>query len=158
MGSALAFPHRQAIALCGDGGLAMLMGDLLTIAERKLPVKIVVYDNSDLNFVHIEQTEAGLEPFGTTLTNPDFAKVAEAIGIAGLRLEHPADVRATVEQFLALPGPALLDAVVDRHALSLPPHVSLSEAEGFSLSLAKQAIHGSLDEVIETVTDNVRLA
>ena len=122
----------------------MLMGELLTIAERQLPVKIVIYDNSELDFVHIEQMEAGFEPFGTTMKNPDFAKVADAMGITGFRLEEADEVRATVERFLAVPGPALLDAVVDRRALSLPPHVSLGEAEGFSLSLAKQAIHGKL--------------
>jgi pyruvate dehydrogenase (quinone) len=92
-----------------------------------------------LDFVHIEQMEAGLEPFGTSMTNPDpdFAKVAEAIGITGLRLEKPADVRDTVEQLPATPGPALLDAVVDRHALSLPPYI---------------------DDVIDTITDNALLA
>ena len=158
MGVDFACPGRQAIALCGDGGLAMMMGELLTIAERQLPVKIVVLNNSHLEFVHIEMMEAGIEPFGTGLQNPNFAAVAEALGITGLRLEQPADVRTTVEQFLATPGPALLDAVVDPHALSLPPHVTLGMAEGFSLSLAKQAIHGSLDDVIDTATDNVRLA
>jgi thiamine pyrophosphate-dependent acetolactate synthase large subunit-like protein len=91
-------------------------------------------------------------------SRPSFAKVADALGIAGFRLEKADEVRATVERFLAVPGPAVLDAVVDRRALSLPPHVSLGEAEGFSLSLAKQAIHGKLDDVIETVTHNVRLA
>jgi pyruvate dehydrogenase (quinone) len=158
MGAAIADQARQAIALSGDGGLAMLMGELLTIAARKLPVKVVVLNNSHLEFVHIEMMEAGIEPFGTELQNPSFAAVAEAIGIAGYRLENPGDVRSTVEQFLATPGPALLDAVVDPHALSLPPHVSFGMAEGFSLSFAKQAIHGSLDDVIDTVKDNVLLA
>lgn len=158
MGTAIAAPGRQAIALCGDGGLAMLMGDLLTIAERHVPVKLVVLNNSHLDFVHIEMEEAGIEPFGTTFRNPSFAAVADAIGIAGFRLESPPDVRSTVEQFLAVPGPALLDAVVDPHALSLPPHITLGMAEGFSLSLAKQAIHGNLDDVIDTARDNVRLA
>ena len=158
MGVAIAVPGREAIALCGDGGFAMLMGDLLTIATRQLPVKLVVLNNSHLDFVHIEMMEAGIEPFGTTLNNPSFAAMADAIGVAGFRLENPIDVRSTVEQFLATPGPALLDAVVDPHALSLPPHTTFGEAEGFSLSLAKQAIHGSLDDVIDTATDNVLLA
>jgi pyruvate dehydrogenase (quinone) len=137
MGIAIGVPGRQAIALCGDGGLAMLMGDLLTIAARQLPVKLVVLNNSHLDFVHIEMMEAGIEPFGTTLKNPSFAALADVIGIAGFRLENPNDVRSTVDQFLTTPGPALLDAVIDPHALSLPPHVSLGMAEGFSLSLAK---------------------
>ena len=137
MGIAIGVPGRQAIALCGDGGLAMLMGDLLTIAARQLPVKLVVLNNSHLDFVHIEMMEAGIEPFGTTLKNPSFAALADVIGIAGFRLENPNDVRSTVDQFLTTPGPALLAAVIDPHALSLPPHVSLGMAEGFSLSLAK---------------------
>jgi pyruvate dehydrogenase (quinone) len=157
LGVALAYPGRQVIALCGDGGLTMLMGDLLTIAQRRLPVKIVVLNNGGLEFVHIEMEEAGIEPFGTEFENPDFAKVADAVGLTGIRVEDPREVRDAVTRLLATPGPALLDAVVDPHALSLPPHISVGEAEGFSLSLAKQAIHGSLDEVIETVKDNVSL-
>jgi len=157
MGAALAFPGRQTIALCGDGGLSMLMGDLLTIAERQIPVKLVVFDNSHLEFVHIEMMEAGIAPFGTDFKNPDFAEMAETIGIAGFRLEQPAKLRSTVEEFLAAPGPALLDAVVDPHALALPPHATFGQAENFSLSLAKQAIQGNLDDVIATIEHNVRL-
>jgi pyruvate dehydrogenase (quinone) len=157
MGVATACPGRQAIALSGDGGLSMLLGDLLTIAERQIPVKIVVLNNSDLGFVHIEMTEAGIEPFGTKMQDHSYARIAEACGIAGIRLEQAADVRTAVEQLLATPGPALLDAVVDPYALSMPPHVTAGMAKGFSLSLAKQAIHGSLDDVIDTVEHNLGL-
>jgi pyruvate dehydrogenase (quinone) len=158
LGIALAYPGRQVIAVCGDGGLAMLMGDLLTIAERKLPVKLVVLNNGGLRFVNIEMEEAGIEPFGIKFENPDFSKLADAIGITGIRLEAPGDVQDSVTRLLSAPGPALLDAVVDPHALSLPPHITFGEAEGFSLSLAKQALHGNLDEVVETVKRNVRIA
>jgi pyruvate dehydrogenase (quinone) len=120
-------------------------------------VKLVVLNNSHLDFVHIEMQEAGLEPFGTAFENPSSAAVADAIGIAGFGLENPKDVKSTVEQFLATPGPALVDAVVDQHALSLPPHVTIGMAEGFSLSLAKQAIHGNLDDVIDAAKDNILL-
>jgi len=157
MGSSIAFPDRQVIALCGDGGLSMLMGDLLTVAERELPVKMVVFNNSQLDFVHIEQMEAGLPPYGTKFKNPNFAEVVATLGITGFRLEEAAEVRATVEQFLRTPGPALLDAVVDPNALALPPHATFGEAENFSLSLAKQAIEGNLDDVIATVRDNALL-
>lgn len=157
LGIALAYPGRQVIAICGDGGLAMLMGDLLTIAERKLPVKLVVLNNGGLQFVNIEMEEAGIEPFGIKFENPDFSKLAEAIGLTGIRLEEPGDVRESVTRLLSAPGPALLDAVVDPRALTLPPHITFGEAEGFSLSLAKQALHGNLDEVIETVKRNVRI-
>ena len=157
IGVALAYPGRQVIGMCGDGGLAMLMGDLLTIAERQLPVKLVVLDNSGFQFVRIEMAEAGLEPYGLTFSNPDWAKVAEAIGLTGIRLEDPREVRDAVAEFLATLGPALLDAVVEPNALSLPPHISFGEAEGFSLRLAKQAVGGNLDDVIETVKANVHL-
>jgi pyruvate dehydrogenase (quinone) len=157
IGAALAYPGRQAIALCGDGGLSMLMGDLLTIAERQIPVKLVVLDNSGFQFVHIEQEEAGIQPFGTKFANPDLAKVAESIGLTGIRVEDPREVQDAVAELLATPGPALLDAVVDPYALSLPSHVSFGEAEGFSLSFAKQALNGNLDDVIQTVKANVHL-
>ena len=157
IGIALAFPGRQVIAVCGDGGLSMLLGDLLTIAERKLPIKLVVLNNSGLEFVHIEMEEAGIEPFGVGFENPDFAKLADAIGITGIRLEDPREVKDGVSRLLSTPGPALLDAVVDPHALSLSPHITFGMAEGFSLSLAKQALHGNLDDVIETVKGNVRI-
>jgi pyruvate dehydrogenase (quinone) len=157
IGAALAYPGRQTIAICGDGGLSMLMGDLLTIAERQIPVKLVVLDNSGFQFVHIEQEEAGIQPFGIKFANPDLAKVAESIGLTGIRVEDPREVRDAVAEFLATPGPALLDAVTDPYALSLPPHVSFGEAEGFSLSFAKQALRGNLDDVIETVKANVHV-
>ncbi len=157
IGAALAYPGRQVIGICGDGGLSMLMGDLLTIAERQLPVKLVALDNSGFQFVHIEMEEAGIQPYGIKFANPDLAKVAEAIGLTGIRVENPGDVRDAVAQFLATPGPALLDAVVEPDALSLPPHVSFGEAEGFSLSFAKQALNGNIDDVIQTVKRNVHL-
>jgi pyruvate dehydrogenase (quinone) len=157
MGVATACPGRQVIALAGDGGLSMLLGDLLTIAERQIPVKIVVLNNSDLGFVHIEMTEAGIEPFGTKMKDQNYARIADACGLTGIRLEQAAELRPIVEQFLSVPGPALLDAVVDPHALSMPPHVTAGMAKGFSLSLAKQAIHGSLDDVIDTVGHNMGL-
>jgi pyruvate dehydrogenase (quinone) len=157
MGAALAFPGRQSIALCGDGGITMLMGDLLTIAERQLPVKLVVFNNSQLGFVAIEQMEAGIAPWGTDFKNPNFAEVAETIGISGFRLERAPEVRATVEAFLNAPGPALLDAIVDPHALALPPHATFGQAENFSLSLSKQVIQGNLDDVIDTIKDNALL-
>ena len=157
IGAALAYPGRQAIGICGDGGLSMLMGDLLTIAERQLPVKLVVLDNSGFQFVRIEMEEAGIQPYGIKFANPDLAKVAESIGLTGIRVEDPGDVRDAVAQFLATPGPALLDAVVEPYALSLPAHVSFGEAEGFSLSFAKQALNGNLDDVIQTVKRNVHL-
>ena len=157
LGIALAYPGRQVIAVCGDGGLSMLMGELLTIAARNLPVKLVLLNNSGLQFVHIEMEEAGIEPFGIEFPDANFAKLAEAFGLTGIRVEDPGDVREGVERLLSTPGPALLDAVVNPRALSLPQHVTFGMAEGFSLSFAKQALHGNIDDVIETVKENVRL-
>jgi pyruvate dehydrogenase (quinone) len=157
MGAALAFPGRQVIALCGDGGFTMLLGDLLTIVERELPAKLIVLNNGGLEFVNIEMEEAGIEPFGTKFRNPDFSKVAEAMGATGVRVEDPGDVAEAVRHVLSCQGPAVLDAVVDPYALALPPHVTFGMAEGFALSLAKQAVHGKLDDALRTAAHNVRL-
>ncbi len=158
-GAQLAFPGRQTIALCGDGGFTMLgLGDLLTEVERGSRVVHVIFNNGALDFVNIEQQEAGFVPFGTKFANPDFSRVAEAAGAKGIRVEEPGDVRAAVAEALAHKGgPVVLDAVVDPYALSLPSHIPAETVEGFTLSLFKQALTGKMDQVIETIEDNVRL-
>jgi pyruvate dehydrogenase (quinone) len=158
-GAALAYPGRQAIAMCGDGGFTMLgLGDLLTQVERKTPVVQIILNNGSLDFVNIEQQEAGMMPFGVEFKNPDFAKVAEAMGAKGIRIENPGDVRDGLAAALAhKSGPVVVDAVVDPFALSLPSHVPLHTATGFTLSLAKQVLNGKMDEVIKTIERNVRL-
>jgi pyruvate dehydrogenase (quinone) len=158
-GAALAFPGRQVIALCGDGGFTMLgLGDLLTQVQRKTRVVSVIFNNSMLDFVNLEQQEAGFVPFGTDFVNPDFGRVATALGAHGIRVEEPGDVRDALRTALAhTDGPVVLDVVVDRYALALPSHVPAATAKGFTLSIAKQVFSGKLDEVIETVEHNVRL-
>jgi pyruvate dehydrogenase (quinone) len=158
-GAALAYPGRQAIAMCGDGGFTMLgLGDLLTQVERKTPVVQIILNNGSLDFVNIEQQEAGMMPFGVEFKNPDFAKVAEAMGAKGIRIENPGDVRDGLAAALAhKSGPVVVDAVVDPFALSLPSHVPLHTVTGFTLSLAKQVLNGKMDEVIKTIERNVRL-
>ena len=158
-GAALAFPGRQVVAMCGDGGYTMLaMGDLITEVQRKARVAHVIFDNSRLDFVDIEQQEAGLVPFGTDLPNPDLTAIATAYGALGLRVEQPGELRDKLSQALAhTEGPVVLDVVVDRHALALPSHVPGATAKGFTLSLARRALHGALGEVIEEGTDNLRL-
>ena len=158
-GAAMAFPGRQVIALCGDGGFTMGgLGDLLTQVQRKARVVNVIINNGMLDFVNIEQQEAGIVPFGTEFTNPDFSQVATALGARGIRVEEPGDLRAALQTALAhTDGPVVLDVVVDRYALSLPSHVPAKTAEGFTLSLAKQVLTGKLDTVIETAEHNVRL-
>jgi pyruvate dehydrogenase (quinone) len=158
-GAQLAFPGRQTIALCGDGGFTMLaMGDLLTEVQRRTPVVHVIFDNGMLDFVNIEQQEAGFVPFGTDFVNPDFSKVAEACGARGIRIEEPGDVRPGLQAALAhKEGPVVVDVVVDRYALALPSHVPLKTLKGFTLSLSKQVLSGKMDEVIETIEHNIRL-
>jgi pyruvate dehydrogenase (quinone) len=158
-GAQLAYPGRQTIALCGDGGFTMLaLGDLLTQVERKTPVVQIILNNESLDFVNIEQQEAGIVPFGVKFKNPNFAKVAEAMGAKGIRLEEPGDVRDGLAEALAYKdGPVVVDAVVDPFALSLPSHVPFHTAAGFTLSMAKQVWSGKMDDVIKSIERNVRL-
>jgi pyruvate dehydrogenase (quinone) len=158
-GAALSFPGRQTIALCGDGGFTMLgLGDLLTQVQRKARVVNVIFNNGMLDFVNIEQQEAGFVPYGTDFVNPDFSQVATALGARGFRVEEPGEVRTALQAALAYTdGPVVVDVVVDRYALALPSHVPVATAKGFTLSIAKQVLSGKMDEVIETVEHNVRL-
>ena len=156
-GAQLAYPGRQTIAICGDGGFAMLgMGDLLTQVERKTPVVHIILNNESLDFVNIEQQEAGFVPFGVAFKNPNFAKVAEAMGAKGIRIEEPGDVREGLAEALAhKSGPVLVDAVVDPLALALPSHVPFHTVKGYTLSVAKQVLNGKMDVLIKTLERNV---
>jgi pyruvate dehydrogenase (quinone) len=158
-GAQLAYPGRQTIALCGDGGFTMLgMGDLLTQVERKIPVVQIILNNESLDFVNIEQQEAGIIPFGVNFKNPNFAKVAESMGAKGIRIEEPGDVREALTEALAYKdGPVVVDAVVDPFALSMPSHSPFHTVKGFTLSFAKQVLAGRMDSVITTIERNVRL-
>jgi pyruvate dehydrogenase (quinone) len=158
-GAQLAFPGRQTIALCGDGGFTMLaLGDLLTLVQRKSPVVQIILNNESLDFVNIEMQEAGVVPFGVDFKNPNFAKVAEAMGAKGIRIEDPGDVKEALSAALAHKGgPVVVDAVVDPYALSLPSHVPFHTVTGFTLSMAKQVLSGKMDSVIKTIERNVRL-
>jgi pyruvate dehydrogenase (quinone) len=158
-GAQLAFPGRQTIALCGDGGFTMLaLGDLPTLVQRRARVVHIILNNESLDFVNIEQQEAGFVPFGVDFKNPNFARVAEAMGAKGIRLEEPGDVKEALAEALAhKDGPVVVDAVVDPYALSLPAHVPLHTAAGYTLSLAKQVLAGRFDNVIKTMERNLRL-
>jgi pyruvate dehydrogenase (quinone) len=158
-GAQLAFPGRQTIALCGDGGFTMLgLGDLLTQVQRRTPVVHIVLNNSKLDFVDIEQQEAGLLPYGTDFRNPDFGAVARAMGAMGIRIEDPGELRDGIRMALAYKdGPIVVDVLVDHYALAMPAHVPLETATGFTLSLAKQAVHGQFDEVAALAGHNLGL-
>ncbi len=156
-GAQLAYPGRQTIAICGDGGFTMLaLGDLLTQVQRKTPVVQIILNNASLDFVNIEMQEAGMIPYGVDFKNPNFAKVAEAMGAKGIRIEEPGDVRAALAEALAYKdGPVVVDAVVDPFALSLPSHVPFHVAKGFTLSFGKQVLSGKMDDVVKTMKRNV---
>ncbi len=148
LGAKAAFPDRQVIALSGDGGLAMLLGDLLTAVQEKLPIKVVVFNNGALDFVEIEQKVEGLLDAYTELVNPDFARVAEAIGFSGRRVERAEDLEAAVQAWLQEPGPALLDVVTDRYELVMPPAVKPGQVAGMALYSAKAVLGGRGREVV----------
>ena len=147
---------RQVVALAGDGGLAMMLGDLITLRQLKLPVKIVVFNNSSLAFVELEMKAAGIVNYGTNLDNPDFAGIARAIGLHGIRIERPNDLEAALRQaFVDTPGPALIEVMVNRQELSMPPSITFAQAKGFSLWAAKSVLSGRGDEVIDLAKTNV---
>jgi pyruvate dehydrogenase (quinone) len=155
IGAQASFPDRQVISLSGDGGFAMLMGDLLTLTQQRLPVKVVVFNNGSLGFVELEQKSTGFLDFGTELQNPNFAAMAEAIGIRGIRLEDPAQVDDGIAAALAHDGPVLIDAVVNRAELAMPPSVTLDMARGFTLYMVKAVLNGRADEVYDLARTNL---
>lgn len=131
---------RQVIAFCGDGGLSMLMGDLITAVSHDLPVKLVVFDNGRLGMVKLEMEQVGLPEFGTVLHNPDFARVAEAVGMHGIRVEDPHDVEAAVRETLAHDGPALLDVLTNPDEIAVPPKPTLEQGWGFAIAKSKEFV------------------
>ena len=155
IGAQAALPDRQVISLSGDGGVAMLLGDLLTLKQLALPVKVVVFNNSTLGFVELEMKAAGWLPYGTDLVNPNFAKLAEAAGILGIRIEDPKDVRPALETAFAHDGPCLVDVVVNRQELSMPPTITSEQAVGFSLYMIRAVLSGRGDEVIDLAKTNL---
>ncbi len=156
IGAQLACPDRQVIALCGDGGLTMLLGDLLTVAAQKPPIKLVLFDNSSLGMVRAEMMVAGYPFFGTEVQNPNLAAVATAMGIHGERVETADAVPAALERAIAHPGPALVDVTIDPNALSMPPKKTFGEVKGFALAMTRMVFDGEMDKAVEVVKDNVR--
>lgn len=156
IGAQAASPGRQVIALAGDGGLSMLMGELLTLVEHDLPVKVVVFNNASYNFVEVEMKADGFVNYGTDLTNPDFSKVAEACGLAGFRADKSKDLPGTVKRFLAHDGPALLEVEVERQELTIPPSISAAQAKGFTLYSLRTVLSGRGDELVDLAKANLR--
>ena len=155
IGAQAAFPERQVISFSGDGGFAMLMGDLLTLVQHKLPVKIIVLNNGTLGFVEMEMKAAGFLDTGVELVNPDFAAMAAGAGLFAKRVEDPAELEGAMRAVLAHPGPALLDVVTARQELAMPPHIGVEQATGFGMWLAKAVINGRGTEVVDLARTNL---
>jgi pyruvate dehydrogenase (quinone) len=155
IGAQAAFPGRQVISLSGDGGFQMLMGDFLSLVQLGLPVKVVVFNNGALGFIELEQKSTGFLPFGTDFKNPNFAAMAEAVGVRGIRLEDPGEVEAGITAALTHDGPVLIDAVVNRTELAMPPAVTLEMAKGFTLYMVEAVMSGRGDELIDLARTNL---
>jgi pyruvate dehydrogenase (quinone) len=155
IGAQAAFPGRQVISMSGDGGLAMLLGELLSLRQLNLPVKLVVFSNSTLGFVELEMKAAGLVDFATELVNPNFAQLAESAGVLGRRVEKPEDLHAAIEEALSHDGPALVEVLVNRQELSMPPTITAEQVKGFSLYMIRAVLSGKGDEVIDLAKSNL---
>jgi len=155
IGAQAAYPDRQVISMSGDGGFTMLMGDFLTVAQVGLPVKVVVFNNGALGFIELEQKSTGFLDTGTELKNPNFAAMAQAAGVRGIRLERPGEVEAGITAALAHDGPVLVDAVVNRMELAMPPKVTAQMAKGFSLYMLKAVLDGRATDLVELGRSNL---
>jgi len=155
LGAQAAFPKRQVISLSGDGGFTMMMGDFLTLAQAKLPVKIVVLNNGTLGFVEMEQKANGFLDTGCELQNPNFAAMAEAVGIKGIRVEKPQDLEAALAQALSHDGPALVDVVSARQEIAMPPKTTANEAYHFGMFMMKAVLDGRARQLIDLAKVNL---
>jgi pyruvate dehydrogenase (quinone) len=156
LGAQASFPGRQVISMSGDGGFSMLMGDFITLKQARLPVKVVIFDNCDLAFVDLEMRAAGLLQTGTELENPDFAKVAQAAGLFGVRVEEPEALEGALRSAFQHDGPAVVDVRVNREELILPPKITMEQLTRFGLWTAKAVLSGRGDEVLELARTNLR--
>ena len=156
LGAQAAQPHRQVISLSGDGGFTMMMGDMLTAVQQKLPIKIILFNNSSLGFVAMEMKAGGYLDTATDLHNPDFAAMAKVAGFTSFRVEDSTNLKETLTQALAHPGPVLVDVRTERNELIMPPKVQIGQAKGFSLYMLKAVLNGRGDEVVELARTNLR--
>ncbi|WP_029068009.1 ubiquinone-dependent pyruvate dehydrogenase [Jonesia quinghaiensis] len=149
-------PSRPTVSMSGDGGLSMLLGELLTVRQHGLPAKIVVYNNSSLNFVELEMKAAGIVNFATELDDPNFAALANAMGITGIRVENSSEVEPALRTAFATEGPVLVDVVTDRQELSMPPSITAEQAKGFTLYAIRTVMSGRGDELLDLAKSNLR--
>src|SRR6201995_1424108 len=156
IGAALACPGRQVIAFCGDGGLSMLLGDLATIKQYELPVKVIVFNNRALGMVKLEMEVAGLPDWQTDMHNPDFALVAEAMGIKGMTVKEPSELKKTLTTALSITGPVLVNVFTDPNALAMPPKIEFEQVKGMALSMSKLVLNSRMHEVMDTLKTNYK--
>ena len=149
-------PGRQVVTLSGDGGLSMLMGELITLRQQRLPVKLVVLNNGALAFVELEMKADGIPTYATDLDNPSFAEVARAVGLYGVRIEHPGELDAGLRAAFAHDGPAVIEVMTVRQELSIPPKITAEQAKGFTLWATRSVLSGRGDEVLEVAKTNLR--
>ena len=149
-------PGRQVVALSGDGGVAMLLGELITLRQQHLPVKVVVFNNGALSFVELEMKAAGIVTYGTDLDNPDFAGIARAVGLFGVRVEKAGELDDALRAAFEHDGAALVEVLTDRHELALPPKISYGELKGFTLYATRTVLSGGGDELVELTKSNLR--
>lgn len=156
IGAAFAQPGRQVIAFCGDGGISMLLGDLATVVQYKLPIKIIVFNNRSLGMVKLEMEVSGLPDNETDMYNPDFALVAAAMGMTGVTVKNPEEVEGTIQNALAQEGPVLLNILTDPNALAMPPKIEFDQVKGYAITMSKLVLSGKMDEVWDTVKSNYK--
>jgi pyruvate dehydrogenase (quinone) len=149
-------PGRQVVTMSGDGGLAMLLGELITLRQQRLPVKVVVFNNGALSFVELEMKAAGVVTYGTDLDNPDFAGIARSVGLFGVRVEKADELEGALKEAFEHDGPALVDVRTARYELSLPPKLTYGEIKGFTLYATKTILSGDGEELIELARTNLR--
>lgn len=156
IGAALSSPGREVFALCGDGGLSMLLGDLMTIVQYKLPVKVIVFNNRSLGMVKLEMEVAGIPDWQTDMLNPDFAKLAAVMGFQSFSIRRPEDVEPQLKKICQTSGPVLVDIYTNPHSLAMPPKVELSQMKGLALWMGKLILSGRYEEVFDAVKANIR--
>jgi len=156
IGAALACPDKQVIAFCGDGGLSMMMGDLMTIVQYNLPIKIVLFNNRSLGMVKLEMEVAGIPDVETDMLNPDFDKLAEAMGMFGVTINNPVELETTLQKVLQKDGPALITVQTDPNALAMPPKMEFDQMKGFAFYMGKMMISGRAGEVLKIIKSNYK--
>ena len=156
IGAAFSAPQRQAIALCGDGGISMLLGDLMTISQYKLPVKVIVFNNRTLGMVKLEMEVAGIPAWQTDMDNPDFAKIAEAMRIKAWTVESPHEVESVLKQAFAYDGPVLVNIMTDPNALAMPPKMEFAQVKGYATTMGKLMINGQTAEVVDMAKSSLK--